>query len=94
MHLNSINSVFLDCDDNREGIITKKKFIMQIAEQNLQFPADFLFHLISDLQVNSEDMSEEALLDYENLKNIIEIYNNCPTFLKYAISPHTYSILF
>jgi len=34
------------------------------------------------MQSNAEDKSEEALLNYENLKNIMEIYNNCPTFLK------------
>ena len=32
MHLNEINSVFLDCDEERKGVITKKSFILQIAE--------------------------------------------------------------
>jgi hypothetical protein len=28
MHLNAISSVFLDCDDARTGIITKKQLIL------------------------------------------------------------------
>ncbi len=55
---------------------------MKISEDNLQFPADFLFNLISDMQLDSSDLSEEAVLKYENLKYLIEIYNNCPIFLK------------
>ena len=46
MHLNAINTVFLDCDSERTGVITRKSLFEQIAEQNLQFPADFLFNLI------------------------------------------------
>jgi hypothetical protein len=49
MHLNAINGVFLDCDEDRTGLISKKKFLTTIAEQNLQFPADFLFNLMSDI---------------------------------------------
>jgi hypothetical protein len=82
MHLNAINGVLLDCDEDGTGIITKKDLLMKIAEDNLQFPADFLFNLISDLQADSSDLSEDAVLKYENLKNIMEIYNNCPIFLK------------
>jgi hypothetical protein len=37
---------------------------------------------MSDMQENTDDYSEEAVLSYENLRNIIEIYNNCPTFLR------------
>ena len=82
MHLNAIQSVFLDCDQDRTGLITKKEFLMTIAEQNLQFPFDFLFNLMADMQLKSDDTSEEAQLSYENLKNITEIYNNCPIFLR------------
>lgn len=82
MHLNVINSVFLDCDDERTGLITKKQFLMKVSEDNLQFPADFLFNLISDMQADSADFSEDAILKFENLKNLIEIYNNCPIYLK------------
>ena len=82
MHLNSINGVFLDCDEEGSGVITKKQFILKIAEENLSFPAEFLFNLIQDLQADSNDLNEDAILTYENLKCIIEIYNNCPIFLK------------
>lgn len=47
-----------------------------------QFPFDFLFNLMADMQLKSDDTSEEAQLSYENLKNITEIYNNCPIFLR------------
>lgn len=56
---------------------------MQIAEHNLQFPVDFLFNLLQDLQEKQDDQSEEAPLLYTNLRNITEIYSNCPLFLKY-----------
>lgn len=49
MHLNAINGVFLDCDEERTGIITKKQLLLKIAEENLHFPIDFLFNLISDV---------------------------------------------
>ena len=82
MHLNALNGVFLDCDEERTGIITKKQLLMKIAEENLQFPADFLFNLIADLVENASDTSEDAILKYENMQKITEIYNNCPLFLK------------
>lgn len=82
MHLNAIQSVFLDCDQERTGLVAKKDLLSTIAEQNLQFPFDFLFNLLGDMQENADDTSEDALLSYENLKNIIEIYNNCPLFLR------------
>ena len=37
---------------------------------------------MEDMQVQGEDKSEEAALSFEKLKNIMEIYNNCPTFLR------------
>lgn len=46
MHLNAINGAFLDCDEERVGIIPKKDLFIKIAELNLKFPADFLFNLI------------------------------------------------
>ncbi|CDW82666.1 ef hand family protein [Stylonychia lemnae] len=82
MHLNAIDGAFLDCDEERAGTITKKALLEKIAENNLQFPADFLFNLIQDMQEDSDDSSENAMLKYESLKQIIEIYNNAPIFLK------------
>ena len=82
MHLNAICNAFLDCDEERTGITSKAKLLQTIADLNLQFPADFLFALLADMQENSEDQSESAIVKYENLKNIVEIYNNCPIFLK------------
>ena len=35
------------------------------------------------MQLNPRERGEEALLSYDNLKDIIDIYNNCPSFLKY-----------
>jgi hypothetical protein len=46
MHLNAINGAFLDCDEDRIGVISKRALLMRIAELNLQFPVDFLFNLI------------------------------------------------
>lgn len=82
MHLNAIESAFLDCDEEREGQCTKKALLEKISENNLNFPADFLFNVIEDMQESPEDQTENAILLYDNLKNIIEIYNNCPIFLK------------
>lgn len=82
MHLNAINGAFLDCDEDRVGVITKKNLLLKIAELHLQFPADFLFNLIQDLQENPDEANEETRLRYDNLKNIMEIYSNCPLFLK------------
>ncbi len=55
-HLNAICGAFLDCDeDERLGQTTKKTLLMKIAELNLQFPPDFLFNLMADIQDNPED---------------------------------------
>ena len=82
MHLNKLRSAFLDCDEQRTGLVSKKRFILMMAEQNLQFAPDFLFSFIADLQEDPEDEGEETLLSFSNLKNIIEVYYNCPTLLK------------
>ncbi len=34
MHLNAIESAFLDCDEHRTGMITKRQLLMKIAENN------------------------------------------------------------
>jgi len=35
MHLLAIKGAFLDCDSERSGVITKRQFLLQIAELNL-----------------------------------------------------------
>lgn len=82
MHLNAIKSAFIDCDEERTGSITKAELIQQIADLNLKFPAQFLFELMYDMQHDPTDCSENASINLEHLKNIIEIYNNCPLFLQ------------
>jgi hypothetical protein len=60
MHLNAINSVFLDCDLERQGLITKKSFLLHIADQKLQFPWGFLDPLMEDMQLDATDKTEDA----------------------------------
>ena len=35
MHLNVLNGVFLNSDEERTGLITKKQLLHKIAEENL-----------------------------------------------------------
>lgn len=49
LHLNKLRSTFLDCDEERTGLISKKKFLLLMAEQNFQYPPEFLFNFIQDL---------------------------------------------
>jgi hypothetical protein len=59
-HLNAINSVFLDCDLARTGLVSQRAFFLQLAAQNLQLPADFLFNIIKDMQVANSSDEQEA----------------------------------
>ena len=81
-HLNAIAGAFLDCDQDRTGTTTKKDLYTQIADLNLQFPANFLFQLTVDMQEDPSDESETAVLKFDKFKQIMEVYQNCPLFLK------------
>jgi hypothetical protein len=61
-HLNAIRRAFLDVDENGEklGVISKR---------------EFLIYFIQDVQLDSNDLSEEAKLSFENVKTIIDIFN-------------------
>lgn len=64
------------------GIISKRDFLIKMAEDGFQFPLEFLILFIQDIQVDPNDFSEDAKVSYENAKTIIDIFSNTPTFLK------------
>ncbi len=82
MHLHAVKSAFLDSDDKRNGRVPKKDFILKCSEMGLSFPFDFFIKVIVDLQEDRNDNSEDAILLYENLVSIQQIYSNMPIFLK------------
>lgn len=53
-----------------------------MAEDGFQFPLEFLFLFIQDVQIDPSDFSEDAKVSYENAKTIIDIFSNTPTFSK------------
>lgn len=67
----------MDVDENGEklGIITKREFLMKVAEDGFNLPLEFLIYFIQDVQLEPSDMSEDAKLSFENVKTIIEIFN-------------------
>ena len=83
-HLNAIRRAFMDADENGDnlGVISKRDFLVKVAEDGFQFPLEFLIVFINDIQVNPSDYSEEAKVSYENAKAIIDIFSNSPAFLK------------
>lgn len=84
-HLNQMRKTFLDCDESgsQSGIISKRTFFMKIAEEGLHFPLEFLIHFMHDIQVDSNDGSEEAKVSYENVITVIDIFSNSPYMLRY-----------
>lgn len=55
---------------------------MKIADDGYRFPLEFLIQFISDIQTDPNDMTEDAKVSYDNVKTIIDIFSNCPFFLK------------
>jgi hypothetical protein len=74
----------MDADENGEnlGVISKRDFLVKVAEDGFQFPLEFLILFIQDIQLDPNDFSEDAKVSYENAKTIIDIFSNTPTFLK------------
>ena len=50
-HLEQLRRAFLDCDESglANGIISKRAFLIQIAQENLKFPLEFMIHLLHDI---------------------------------------------
>lgn len=84
MHFNGLKKAFIECDESgeRKGIISKKDYLMKIAEDSLKFPLDFLICFIHDIQLDPFDFSDNASIDYENLKTIYDIFINSSAFNK------------
>jgi hypothetical protein len=75
--LNAIRRAFLDIDENGEklGIISKREFLLKVSDDGFSLPLEFLIYFIQDVQLDSNDLSEEAKLSFENVKTIIDIFN-------------------
>ena len=45
-HLNAVRRAFLDVDENGEklGLISKRDFLIKVAEEGFQFPLEFLIY--------------------------------------------------
>ena len=43
-HLNQLRRAFMDCDENgkQRGVISKREFLLKIADEGSRFPLDFL----------------------------------------------------
>ena len=84
IHLNALRRAFLDCDTDGEhhGIISKRDFLIKVADEGFQVPLEFLICFLEDIQLDPSDQSEDAKVSYERLKTIIDVYNNTPAFLK------------
>lgn len=83
-HLNALRKVFLDIDESgdRKGLISKHDFLVKILEEGFQFPLDFLINILSDIQVDPNDRSENALVSYDNVKTVIDVFSMSPSFQK------------
>jgi len=81
-HLYAIKNAFLEADEERCGRITKKQLMEAILETKRKFPIGFMASVMEDMQEDLQDGTENANLIFENLKDIIEVYSNCPLFMK------------
>ena len=49
---------------------------------NLKFPQDFFIGFVETIKMNKKDYSEDAILSYNKLKAIINVYMSLPSLLK------------
>lgn len=66
-------------ESEKEDILIKKiDFLQALQESNFTFERDFLFSIVSDMQIQPEDTSYDAILAYSKLQEIIDLYSKAP----------------
>jgi Ca2+-binding EF-hand superfamily protein len=79
--MKAAQDAFLRCDHERTGQVKKIDFLESLSENNIRLPKSLLTNVLEDMQLNRNDTSDDAVLIYKNLCDIISIFQNCPTTL-------------
>ena len=79
--MKAAQDAFLRCDHKRDGQVKKVDFLESLSENNIRLPRSLLVEVVRDMQFDSSDKSDGAILLYKNLCDIISIFQNCPTTL-------------
>jgi len=70
-------NMFMDCDNNQDGLVTIKEFISEIQSSNLLVPRPTLNFFINSMKT-SNDLTSATELSLVKLNSIITIFNRCP----------------
>ena len=70
----------MNCEfaDEDNGYIRKSDLLSALHELNFSFPRNFLQSVIEDIQLDPSDKSSLALLSYQKLSTLIDLYSQCP----------------
>jgi Ca2+-binding EF-hand superfamily protein len=80
--LQDFASCFLKCDKQRSGQITRRAFILKLAKNNTQAPQHLMNNILQDIQLNQREApTDNTILVYKHLIDIIEIFQHCPAIL-------------
>lgn len=73
--LQQLEDAFLKADKQRTGQITRKTFILKLAKNNISVSQHLLNNMMYDMQLNpSEEATDETILVYKHLVDIIDIF--------------------
>jgi len=73
---------FFKCDKNRTGQISRRAFLLKLAKNNISIPQHLVNNILDDMQlVPGELATDDSILVYKNLIDIIDIFITCPSTL-------------
>lgn len=91
-HLAPLRIQFIKCDRHRQGRIKAKDLVKRFAKIRQQYPMRIFNFLINTLAEKDPDMDfkasaevnfdPEAILSFEKLQSLFQIYNRCPASTK------------
>eukprot|EP00347_Sterkiella_histriomuscorum_P007996 403346767 len=81
-HLNDIKSAFLSCQQINLGQTKKSDLLIKLYKMNLKFPQEFFLQLLKTIQEDLSDTSDDAILSYNRLRAVMDVYISCPSRLK------------
>lgn len=80
--LQQMEQCFMKCDKNRTGQISRRAFLLKLAKNNISIPQHLVNNILDDMQlVPGEVATDDSILVYKNLIDIIDIFITCPSIL-------------
>jgi len=81
-HLNACRTLFLETDVDETGILSKHRYLLACKWGHLKLNDVFLTNFLKDIQIEKADESKDAMLSYNWLMKVIDVYSKCPIWNK------------